>query len=318
MGLGCGGMSRLGLRKGATLRDAANVVSRALDLGITFIDTAKVYGTEPAIGLALRGRRDGVVVSTKVTPLTPEGRVDPAFVNGQIEDSLKVLGLDTIDVLHLHGSTPENYEYLVQECLPLLQRAQRSGKIRHIGVTEFWNLDLSHSMLDRALDDGHFDVIMVGCNMLNSSAGRSILPKALSNGVATLLMFAVRRAFADPELMKSICERLVASGEISADEVDLRDPFGFLLRDGVAASLTEAAYRYCRHLPGVNVVLTGTSNPAHLRENVAAIEGPPLPDEYLRKIDALFGRVVSVTGEKYGDGRLGRPFRSTQPRCDQQ
>ncbi len=128
VGLGCGGLSRLGLRKGGSMREACNVVSQALDLGIRFIDTAKIYGTEPAVGMALRGRRDGVVVSTKLTPLTPDGRVDASFVSSQIDDSLSVLGLETIDVMHLHGVTPSDYERVVDGCLPLLQRAQREGR----------------------------------------------------------------------------------------------------------------------------------------------------------------------------------------------
>jgi L-galactose dehydrogenase len=280
------------------MRDAANVVSQALDLGIRFIDTAKIYGTEPAVGMAVRGRRDGVVVSTKLTPLTPDGRVDASFVSSQIDDSLSVLGLETIDVMHLHGVTPTDYERVVDGCLPLVQHAQREGKIRHIGISELWNEDLSHTMLDRALDDDCFDVIMVGCNMLNSSARRSVLLKAERKGVATLIMFAVRKVFADLELLREICGRLVASGEISAEKIELGDPFGFLVRDGDARSLTEAAYRYCRHLAGTSVVLTGTSRREHLVENIASIEGPPLSQESLRWIDGLFGRVVSVTGEK--------------------
>jgi L-galactose dehydrogenase len=297
-GLGCGGLSRLGLRKGGSMRDAANVVSHALDLGIRFIDTAKVYGTEPAVGMALKGRRDGVVISTKLTPLTPDGRVDASFVDSRIDDSLAALGLETIDVMHLHGVTPSVYEHVVDGCLPLLQRAQRDGKIRHIGISELWNEDLSHAMLEQALDDDYFDVIMVGCNMLNSSARRSVLLKAERRGVATLIMFAVRKVFADPALLQEICTRLVASGEISAESIDLADPCGFLVRDGDARTLTEAAYRYCRHLAGASVVLTGTSQREHLVENIASIESASLSDASLRMIDAVFGRVVSVTGEK--------------------
>jgi L-galactose dehydrogenase len=107
-------------------------------------------------------------------------------------------------------------------------------------------------MLDRALDDDYFDVIMVGCNMLNSSARRSVLLKAERRRVATLIMFAVRKVFADPVLLKGICARLIASGEISVESIDLADPFGFLVRDGDAGTVTEAAYRYCRHLAGAS------------------------------------------------------------------
>jgi L-galactose dehydrogenase len=289
-------MSRLGLRKGGTMREAADLVRYALDLGITLIDTAKVYGTEPAVGAALQDRRDGVVVSTKVWPLTPDNRVDAAHITTQIEDSLCVLGLDAIDILHLHGVTPGDYLRIIDGCLPAMERARRDGKIRHIAISELWNQDLSHRMLPMALHDDHFDVVMVGCNMLNSSARQAVLPRAAERGVGTLLMFAVRKAFADSPLLKAICARLVSEGRIQAEQLDPEDPLGFLLGED-CASLTDAAYRYCRHLPGVNVVLTGTGDRGHLRQNIAAIEGPPLPDAALRRIDALFGHVDTVTGE---------------------
>src|ERR1700679_3495684 len=64
-GLGCGGHSRLGMAKGKAAHHAADLVRRALDLGVTFIDTARAYGTEEAVGLGLRGRRDEAVISTK-------------------------------------------------------------------------------------------------------------------------------------------------------------------------------------------------------------------------------------------------------------
>jgi aryl-alcohol dehydrogenase-like predicted oxidoreductase len=63
-----------------------------------------------------------------------------------------------------------------------------------------------------------------------------------------------------------------------------------------AATLPEAAYRFCRHQPGIHVVLTGTGNPEHLRENVAAILKPALPKAVLRKLDHLFGRLDSLSG----------------------
>lgn len=296
VGLGCGGLSRLGLRKGGTMAEAADLVRHALDLGITFIDTAKIYGTEPAVGAALQGRREGIVVSTKVPPLTPDNRVDPEYITAQIEDSLRVMGLETLDVLHLHGVMPRDYERVVDGCWSALEHAKAQGKIRHIGISEFWSHDLSHSMLQRSLPDARFDVLMVGCNMLNASASRSVLPMAKAQSVGTLLMFAVRRVFADPPLLRSICQRLIDSGELRADQIDLDDPLGFLVGEH-CRSLTEAAYRYCRHLDGVNVVLTGTSRADHLIENIAAIESPPLPQAHLQKIEAIFGRVSSVTGE---------------------
>jgi len=68
VGLGCGGHSRLGLAKGMDNAHAASIVRAALDLGVTFIDTARAYGTEEAVGLGLKGRRDEVFLSTKSSP----------------------------------------------------------------------------------------------------------------------------------------------------------------------------------------------------------------------------------------------------------
>ena len=67
-GLGCGGHSRLGMARGASAEQAADIVRQALDLGVSFIDTARAYGTEEAVGLGVKGRRDQVFISTKASP----------------------------------------------------------------------------------------------------------------------------------------------------------------------------------------------------------------------------------------------------------
>src|ERR1051326_8761865 len=67
-GLGCGGPSKLGMARGADVHHAAGVARRALDLGVSFIDTAGIYGTEEAVGEGIAGRRAQVFLSTKATP----------------------------------------------------------------------------------------------------------------------------------------------------------------------------------------------------------------------------------------------------------
>jgi L-galactose dehydrogenase len=75
------------------------------------------------------------------------------------------------------------------------------------------------------------------------------------------------------------------------------EDLSFLVKNGVAGSIMEAAYRFCRHSAGIDVVLTGTGNKAHLLDNLASIEGPKLPDEILQRLQALFGSVDSVSGQ---------------------
>ena len=77
---------------------------------------------------------------------------------------------------------------------------------------------------------------------------------------------------------------------------DADDPLGFLTNSGDASSVPNSAYRYCRHTPGVDVVLTGTGKIEHLKQNVASILEPPLSAASLERLDTLFGKVASVSG----------------------
>jgi aryl-alcohol dehydrogenase-like predicted oxidoreductase len=296
VGLGCGGHSRLGMATGHDEHHAAGIVRRALDRGITLIDTAQAYGTEAAVGMGIRGRRDQVVISTKSTLRRGEELLSPSELTDNLHHSLRLLGTDHVDLFHFHGLRLQHYEYCVDVLLPELRRQQQSGTVRHVGVTEVFHHDPTHEMLQKALVDDHFDVVMVGFNLLNSSARRTVFPLTLERDVATLVMFAVRRALCRPDVLAELVGGLVARGEVDAGAVDVDDPLGFLRDYAEVSSVVEAAYRYCRHEPGAHVVLTGTGDPAHLDANIRAMTAPPLPDALRAQLDRLFGRVESVSG----------------------
>ena len=297
-GLGCGGPSRLGLRGGAGAEEhAVGLVKQALDLGINFLDTAQNYDTEGIVGKAIAGLpRDRVVISTKKTLPTPDQANPESEIVKGLERSLKLLGTDYIDVYHLHGVEPKDYEFTQNRLLAPMRRLKEQGKIRFIGVTEGFVVDTSHTMLADSLEKNLWDVVMVGFNLLNPSARKSIFPLARQRGVGVLDMFAVRRALSQPKRLKEMCAELVGKGAIKKDALDLNDPLGFLLKETDAETLPEAAYRFCRHERGVDVVLTGTGNPDHLKENVRSILKPPLPKAALQKLESLFGGMDSLTG----------------------
>ncbi len=182
--------------------------------------------------------------------------------------------------------------------LPELIRAKAAGKIRFTGVTEHFGRDTGHAMLERALADHHFDVVMTGFNLLNPSARSRVFPATMAHDVGTLIMFAVRRMLSDPAALREAVAGLIARGEVDASALDPADPLAFL-RD-CAGSVVEAAYRFCRHEPGAQVILTGTGNIAHLEANLAAIQGPPLPDEALERLRALFGGLDGLAGNRHG------------------
>ena len=297
-GLGCGGPSRLGMRDDAqSTHRAVALVKQAMDLGVNFFDTAQNYGTEPIIGKALAGiPRERLVISTKKTlPASNHSNAEAEVVKG-LEQSLKLLGTDYIDVYHLHGVEPKDYEFAKNRLMPAMRRLKEQRKIHFIGVTEGFVVDPSHSMLRESLEEDLWDVVMVGFSLLNPSARKAVFPLAMKTGAGVLDMFAVRRALSQPERLRSLCGELAAKGAINKNAVDLNDPVGFLLKETDAATLPEAAYRFCRHEPAVHVVLTGTGNPAHLKENIAAILKPPLPKPTLEKFAKLFGGLDYLTG----------------------
>lgn len=295
VGLGCGGHSRLGMAYGHDVWAAADLVRGAIDLGISFIDTAENYGTEEAVGLGIANDRDAVFLSTKTGPARRDGTLlSPQDLREKVEASLKRLRTDRIDLFNLHGVTEPLYNHSAEVLLPELLQLQEAGKIRFLGITEAFGRETDHDMLHRALADSHFDVVMVGFSLLNPSARKTVFPLTRHKNIGTLIMFAVRRALSQQEALRELLQslennRLVPEG--TADE-----GLSFLTRDPAVHSLVEAAYRFCRHEPGADVILTGTGQLEHLRENVSSILAPPLPQRLLDRLLAIFGNVDTVSG----------------------
>jgi L-galactose dehydrogenase len=151
-------------------------------------------------------------------------------------------------------------------------------------------------MLQQALEADCWDVIMVGFNLLNPSARSRVFKKTLEKNIGVLDMFAVRRALSQPAHLKALIADLKQKGQIDPGTCEADDPLGFLTREGKAATIPEAAYRYCRHEPGIHTVLTGTGNADHLKANVTSLLKPPLPQADLQRLEAMFGKVDSVSG----------------------
>jgi aryl-alcohol dehydrogenase-like predicted oxidoreductase len=179
-GLGAGGFSRLGLKAGKTEDKAARLVLEAVDLGINFIDTAAAYGTEGVIGRALTSlQRDQVVISTKSTVRRDSERVEPKGLVANIDNSLRVMGTEHIDVFHLHGVQSDDYGYALETLAPVLEAEKRKGKIRHIGITEAAIADHTNQMLKRALRDPVWEVFMVAFHMMHQVARTNVFARVV-------------------------------------------------------------------------------------------------------------------------------------------
>lgn len=298
-GLGCGGHSRLGQSYGASEAESVAVIHRALDLGINLIDTAQLYGTEDIVGRALKGRRDGVVLSTKAMPVHEDRPIKAKPLRKAVEKSLKRLRTDHVDLFFVHGMKVGDLHHTREVIVPELRSLQEAGKIGFLAASEAFASDHGHDALGQSLDAGDdwYDVLMVGHNPFNPSARDRVFAATEDRDIGILVMFAVRKSLASSEGVRRVVAGLIERGEINPAVVDQDDPLGFLLQNGGASSLTEAAYRFARHEPGCHVVLTGTGSVEHLAENVASINGASLPVDHLQRLDKLFGHLDSVTGD---------------------
>jgi aryl-alcohol dehydrogenase-like predicted oxidoreductase len=140
IGLGCMSMSQsYGARDD---EESIRALHRALDLGVTFFDTAAIYGeghNETLVGRGLGSRRRGIVLATKcgIVPAKPGPGVDadgsPTAILSSCDDSLRRLGTDVIDLFYLHRVDPK---VPIEESVGALATLVRQGKVRHIGLSE--------------------------------------------------------------------------------------------------------------------------------------------------------------------------------------
>jgi len=197
-------------------------------------------------------------------------------------------------VFNLHGVEADEYDYALNTIAPALLKEKAKGKFRHLGLTENPIVDFTNEALKRALRDPVWEVYMVGFHMMHQGARQNVFAKTLPQGVGTLLMFAVRSMFADPPRIAREMKALADKGLVEKWLGETDDPLGFLVHEGGAANVIEAAYRFVRHEPGVDVTLFGTGDAAHLRTNVASLLKPPLPEADRQKLAKLFGHLTGI------------------------
>src|SRR3954462_255226 len=140
IGLGCMGMSEF-YGSGSDAESIATI-HHALDRGVTFLDTADMYGpftNEELVGRAIRGRRDEVFLATKFGNVRGQNgeflgvRGDPAYVRSACEASLKRLGVETIDLYYQHRVDPN---VPIEDTVGEMSRLQKEGKVRYLGLSE--------------------------------------------------------------------------------------------------------------------------------------------------------------------------------------
>jgi len=161
--------------------EAVLVIRRALDLGVTFIDTAAGYSdSQLKIGAAIKGRRDGLVLATKSGDATREG------ILRDVEKSRAELGVAVVDLYQLHAVSDRGKWERVRArggALEGLLEARDAGHVRHIGVTSH-NLDLALEMIEHSA----FETVQFPFNLVTSEPADALIPKARRLGLGFIVM----------------------------------------------------------------------------------------------------------------------------------
>jgi aryl-alcohol dehydrogenase-like predicted oxidoreductase len=254
-------------------RDVERLLHAAVDLGITLIDAARSYGlAEERIGRALGGRRDRVVLSTKVGYGIP-GFADwtgPCIAAG-VDAALARFATDRIDVVHLHSCPREVLER--GDVVEALLAAVAAGKVRVAAYSG------ENEALAWAAGCGAFGSLQASVNLCDQGALRGVLAGAAARGIGVL----AKRPLANAPWR-------FAEEPAAGDVAEYWRRFRALALGDLGVSWPEAAVRFAAHAPGVASCLVGTARPAHLEEMVAMAARGPLPAAVLAAIEAAFTR----------------------------
>ena len=306
IGLGCMGMAAF-YGQASDEAQATAVIHRALDLGVTFFDTAEMYGphtNELQLGKALAGRRDQAFVATKFgigynaerTALTVDG--SPANVRRAIEGSLRRLGMDHVDLYYLHRVDPNTP---IEDTVGAMARFVDEGKVRFLGLSEaapdtlrrghathpITALQTEYSLWSREPEDE----LLAVCDELGvgfvpySPLGRGFLSGEIKS-IDDLAADDFRRA--NPRFM----------GENFQKNLDLVEAVTAIATDkGVTAAQLALAWVLAQgdHL----VPIPGTRRIRTLEENAAAVD-LTLTAEDLARIDAVFPK-GAASGHRYAE-----------------
>jgi aryl-alcohol dehydrogenase-like predicted oxidoreductase len=308
LGFGCGAVGGLMVRGDPA--DQERTIARAIAAGVNYFDTAVQYGngeSEKSLGRVLKKLKPAdVVVGTKVRlPPGDFGRVADA-VTMSLEGSLARLGLDRVDIFHLHnpitekgGGSALSVRQVLDDVAPAFARLRQQGKIRFLGITALGDT----AALRQVIDARVFDSAQVVYNMLNPSAADELPAnypaqdygrlfehtKAAGVGVVGIRVLAggALSGSAERHPIAGPAPEPIGSAMSYDADIDRARRLMPLIEEGVAASLTEAATRFALSHPAMGTILVGMATPQQFEDALAAAEKGPLPQAALDRLSAL-------------------------------
>ncbi|MHB8748047.1 MAG: aldo/keto reductase [Aggregatilineales bacterium] len=293
IGLGCNNF-----RRRLDFNDSANVINSAIEAGITFFDTADVYGSgqsEDFIGRVLGPRRKDIVLATKFGNLM-EGQgqgASASYIQKAVEASLQRLGTDYIDLYQLHTPDPT---VPIAETLGALNDLVRAGKVREIGCSNYSEDELRAA--EGAVRPGavRFVSIQNEYSLLKRDAEQDVLPECVRTGIAFLPYFPLRSGLLTGKYRKGLPTpegTRLTSGErylgwLNDKDLALAESL-IQFAESKEHTILELAFAWLLRWPVIASVIAGATKPDQVQANVAAA-GWHLTATDLAEIDAILSR----------------------------
>jgi aryl-alcohol dehydrogenase-like predicted oxidoreductase len=253
-------------------RSVIDAILAGLDAGMNWIDTAEVYGngvSERLVGAAVRDRRDGVLIASKVAPADEGSGFRPDQVHAACDASLGRLETDRIDLYQLHW--PDPFDTPVEDTWGAMAELQDAGKVRFLGVSNF-----DRPLIERCEPIRHVDSLQQEFSML-ALDDRELIRWCGGRGTGVvsygplaygLLTGAISHdtTFPDGDWRGEAKEGPFSELERSLALVDELRP----IAERLGVTLGQLALAWNAAQPGVTAAIAGSRNPAHVRENAAA------------------------------------------------
>ncbi len=256
---------------------AVPLIHEAIDLGVTYIDTARIYDdSEIYLGEVLPSRRDEVFLIEKVWAKTYQ-EAEKSF-----ETSLRNLKVDTVDLLHVHNYGAQDVETVMGPggSLEFVMKMKEQGKTRFIGITGHTGVD----KFPAALETGVFDVLMVNLNFVDRHTYNfqdKVLPIARKHNMGIVAMKVL--------------------GGRKQDNFQGWNNYKTPGPGNMPPDLTQDAIRYCLSLEGVATAVVGMYTPDDLRKNVAWAKAfQPLNDAEMKRMEILGKNMAQTWGPHLG------------------
>ncbi|GLG01505.1 oxidoreductase [Alicyclobacillus hesperidum subsp. aegles] len=274
--------------------DEVNIqaIQTAFELGINSFDTAEGYGqghSEEIVGFALEGKRQDCVIATKVSP----NHLKRDDILRSIEQSLKRLRTDYVDIYYVHWPNPE---IPLTETMETFRQLREEGVIKSVAVSNFWK-----EQLEQAMTVVQVDAIQPEYSLLDRRIEQEVLPYCRDHGIGILTYSSVA---------KGILTGAYHIGGVTLKETDFRQGRRLFkpehmekeqelvllvkeIADAHGVSPAEIAIAWLLHQSGVTSAIVGTQNIRHLKENVRAVD-IQLNQEELHRLDEVSRRTIEA------------------------